>query len=60
MDIALSRATMANCVIRSSQDHFEPVVRHLQRELLKREVIHCDETPVHVLKEPSMGTITVL
>ena len=51
MGIALSRATMANWVIRSSQDHFEPVIRHLQKELLKREVIHCDETPVQVLKE---------
>lgn len=51
MGIALSRATMANWVIRSSQDYFEPVVKHLQKELLKREVIHCDETPVQVLKE---------
>ena len=51
MGIALSRATMANWVIRSSQDHFEPVIKHLQKELLKREVIHCDETPVQVLKE---------
>ena len=51
MGIALSRTTMANWVIRSSQDHFEPVIKHLQKELLKREVIHCDETPVQVLKE---------
>lgn len=51
MGIALSRATMANWVIRSSQDYFEPVIKHLQKELLKREVIHCDETPVQVLKE---------
>lgn len=51
MGIALSRATMANWVIRSSQEHFEPIIKHLQKELLKREVIHCDETPVQVLKE---------
>lgn len=51
MGIALSRATMANWVIRSSQDHFEPVIKHMRKELLKREVIHCDETPVQVLKE---------
>ncbi|MBP3457740.1 MAG: IS66 family transposase [Lachnospiraceae bacterium] len=51
MGIALSRATMANWVIRTSQDYFEPIVKHLQKELLKREVIHCDETPVQVLKE---------
>lgn len=51
MGIALSRAIMANWVIRSTQEHFEPVIKHMQKELLKREVIHCDETPVQVLKE---------
>lgn len=51
MGIALSRATMANWVIRSTQEHFEPVIKHMQKELLKREVIQCDETPVQVLKE---------
>ena len=51
MGIALSRATMANWVIRSTQEHFEPVIKHLRKELMKREVIHCDETPVQVLKE---------
>ena len=51
MGIALSRAIMANWVIRSTQEHFEPVIKHMRTELLKREVIHCDETPVQVLKE---------
>lgn len=51
MGISLSRATMANWIIRCSQDHFEPVIKRLQKELLSREVIHCDETPVQVLKE---------
>lgn len=49
--IGLSRATMANWIIRSSQDHLMPVVEHLRKELLKRDIIHCDETPVQVLKE---------
>lgn len=49
--IALSRATMANWVIRCSQDYFSPVLAHLQEELLKRDIVHCDETPVQVLKE---------
>lgn len=49
--IGLSRATMANWIIRSSEDHLMPVVNHLRKELLKRDVIHCDETPVQVLKE---------
>lgn len=46
-----SRATMANWVIRSSEDHLKPVVDRLRKELLSRDIIHCDETPVQVLKE---------
>lgn len=49
--IGLSRATMANWIIRCSQDYFSPVTKHLQKQLLKRDIIHCDETPVQVLKE---------
>lgn len=51
MGLSLSRATMANWVIRCTQDYLIPIVEHLQKELLSREIIHCDETPVHVLKE---------
>ncbi|OGO76542.1 MAG: hypothetical protein A2Y23_06400 [Clostridiales bacterium GWB2_37_7] len=43
MGLALSRATMANWIIRCSQDWLSPVVDLLRKELLKREVIHCDE-----------------
>lgn len=50
LGISLSRATMANWVIRCSQDYLNPVIEHLRKELLSREVIHCDETPVQVLK----------
>ena len=49
--ISLSRATMANWVIRCAEDYFRPVVEHLRKELLTRDVVHCDETPVQVLKE---------
>ena len=49
--IGLSRATMANWIIRSSEDHLMPVVTRLREELLKRDIVHCDETPVQVLKE---------
>ena len=51
--IGLSRATMANWIIRSSEDHLKPVVDRLRKELLSRDIIHCDETPVQVLKEES-------
>ena len=51
MGISLSRATMANWVIRCTQDYLLPIVKHMQKALLSRDIIHCDETPVQVLKE---------
>ncbi len=51
LGISLSRATMANWVIRCSQDYLLPVIEHLRKELLSRDVLHCDETPLQVLKE---------
>lgn len=49
--IAFSRTTMANWVIRCSQDWLSLVYDHMKAELLRREVLHADETPVQVLKE---------
>ncbi|MGI6502158.1 MAG: IS66 family transposase [Anaerostipes sp.] len=49
--IELSRATMANWVMKCSNDYLTPVRMHLQKKLLERDVVHCDETPVQVLKE---------
>lgn len=51
LGISLSRATMANWVIRCSEDYLIPVTEHLRKELLLRDIVHCDETPVQVLKE---------
>lgn len=51
MGLSLSRATMANWIIRCSQDHFTPLFDYLHRQLLVRDIVHCDETPVQVLKE---------
>lgn len=51
MGIALSRGTMGNWVIKCSQDWFSPIIDKFKQELLKREVLHCDETTVQVLKE---------
>lgn len=51
MGISLSRATMANWVVRCSQDYPMPVVGHLRKELLSGDTVHCDETPARVLKE---------
>lgn len=49
--IALSRATMANWIIRCTEDYLLPITAHLQKQLLKQDIVHCDETPVQVLKE---------
>ena len=51
LGISLSRATMANWVIRCTEDHLFPVMAHMQMELLSRDILHCDETPIQVLKE---------
>lgn len=51
LGITLSRATMANWIIRCAQDYLIPVTGYLRKELLKRDILHCDETPVQVLKE---------
>lgn len=58
LGLALSRATMANWIIRCSQDWLAPVVDLLKKELLKRDIVHCDETPVQVLKEPGKAPQT--
>ena len=49
--IALSRATLANWVIRSAEDWLMPLVDCMHAELLNQPVIHADETPVQVLNE---------
>jgi len=51
LGLILSRATMANWIIRCSEDYFDPLIKRLRDELLKRDIVHCDETPVQVLKE---------
>lgn len=50
--IALSRQTMANWVIRASEDWLEPIYERLKTRLLTHEVAHADETVCQVLHEP--------
>ena len=51
LGIALKRNTMANWIIRCSQDYIYPVIGYMREQLLKRDIVHCDETPLQVLKE---------
>lgn len=52
---SLSRTTMANWVIRCSEDYFSRFVARLKEEMLKEDVLHCDETYVKVLKEKDVS-----
>ena len=50
--ISLSRQTMSNWILRAAEDYLTPVYEQLHRELLKRDVLHADETTLQVLHEP--------
>lgn len=49
--VRLTRATMANWVIKVSERWLEPYYNRLKEELLKNEVIHADETPFEVIRD---------
>ena len=50
--IHLSRQTMSNWILKATEEYLQPVYRRLHEELLKREVLHADETTLQVLHEP--------
>ncbi len=47
----IGRTSMANWIIKSSQKYIQPMYDYFHRELLKRQFLMMDETPVQVLKE---------
>ena len=49
--IVLSRATLANWIIRSATDWLVPLWGIMKSHLLKQAVVHADETVIQVLKE---------
>lgn len=49
--VFLSRATLANWVIRPANDWLTPLWEHMKSLLLEQPVIHADETVTQVLKE---------
>ena len=50
--IPLSRQTMSNWLLWSAEHLLAPVYDLLHQELLKRDVLHADETTLQVLHEP--------
>ena len=49
--IKLSRQTMSNWILKSTEDYLAPVYEQLHKELLTRDVLHADETTLQVLHE---------
>ena len=52
LGVRLSQQTMSNWILRASEVYLTPVYKRLYQELLKREVLHADETTLQVLHEP--------
>lgn len=51
--VSLSRQTMANWIIRSSDDWLSPIYERMKALLLMQDVLHADETTVQILREPN-------
>lgn len=52
LGVDISRQTLANWVLTASDRWLEPLYDCLRNQLLKRDILHADETTVQVLKEP--------
>lgn len=50
--LKLSRQTMANCILQTSDTWLRPVYDELYRKLCQETMLHGDETTLQVLKEP--------
>jgi len=50
--ILLSRQTMSNWLIKTSEDWLAPIWEAMKGQLCQRSVLHADETTLQVLKEP--------
>lgn len=58
LGLKLSRATMANWVITTGINLILPLVRRFMELLMKRDLVHCDETRVQVLHEEGRKATT--
>lgn len=50
--VKLSRQTMSNWILRTAEEWLRPVYDELHRQLVRRSVLHADETTLQVLHEP--------
>ncbi len=49
--VMLSRQTMSNWLLRSTEDWLSPIYDELHRQLLRHDLLHADETELQVLHE---------
>lgn len=56
--VKLSRATLANWIIRPSHEWLEPMYDAIKKHLVTEPLIHADETVLQVLKEPGRKATT--
>ena len=56
--VTLSRATLANWIIRPSHEWLEPMYNTIKKHLVTQSLIHADETVLQVLKEPGRKATT--
>ncbi|MDQ0116644.1 IS66 family transposase [Paenibacillus harenae] len=52
LGFTLSRQTMANWMIYGAEKWLTPVVSAMKENLLKKDILHADETTLQVLREP--------
>lgn len=56
--VMLSRQTMSNWLIKSTEEWLLPVYTELKKELVSHDLLHADETEIQVLKEPGKAATT--
>ena len=54
-EFPMSKATLCNWILEVDKYYGKVLVEYMHRELLKSHVLHCDETPVQVVREESSG-----
>lgn len=58
MGVELSRQTMANWMITSSDKWMKLIYDRMKEHLIQKEILHADETTLQVLKEPGRNADT--
>ena len=54
-EFPMSKATLCNWILEVDKYYGKVLVEYMHRELLKSHVLHCDETPVQVVREGNSG-----